>query len=333
MRTDDKKVDRAQIIKREILKYLSKDIQNVLLLIEEENLNSIEEIRIRANKPIMIQNYSGEWFVNSKGKLKKSILNRDLFIVKHDDILKTFLMLCENSIYAFQDEIINGFITIKGGHRIGISGRVILDGSSIKNIKDVSGLNVRISGEVPGCAGKILRHIIKENDVLNTMVISPPQCGKTTLLRDIARYLSEGISEMGFAGKKVAIVDERSEIAACFKGIAQNDVGIRTDVLDGCPKNLGMLMMIRAMSPQVIITDEIGSKGDCDALINVVNAGVKIITSAHGYSISDLKTRREVLKIMEQKLFERFIVLNNSKGPGTVEEIIDGKTMEVKFKK
>ncbi|NLV37139.1 MAG: stage III sporulation protein AA, partial [Clostridiaceae bacterium] len=172
-------------------------------------------------------------------------------------------------------------------------------------------------------------YLIRNNsDIFNTLIISPPQCGKTTILRDIARLLGNGLPDMGFRGVKVGIVDERSEIAACQKGIASNDVGLRTDVLDGCPKRIGMPMIIRAMSPKVIITDEIGNEGDREAIHSVLNAGVRIVATAHGYNVSEMKSRREVIKLIEDKVFERYIVLGNANGPGTLVEVIDGENME-----
>ena len=274
-----------------------------------------------------MQNYRNEWFVRADGSLCNT--SDKAVIVKQKNISRTLELMSENSIYAFQEEIKNGYLTLRGGHRIGIAGRVVYDGKSIKNIKDISGLNIRLSKQVIGCAGKIMRYIIKgKSDIYNTLLISPPQCGKTTLLRDIARYLSDGIPGRDFKGIKVGIVDERSEIAACFRGLPQNNVGIRTDVLDGCLKSVGMTMMIRSMSPNALITDEIGCEGDRDAILGALNAGVKIITSAHGYNISELKSRREVLKLLEDKVFDRYIVLGNSKGPGTLVEVIDGTTMK-----
>ena len=169
----------------------------------------------------------------------------------------------------------------------------------------------------------------KNGSVYNTLIISPPGCGKTTLLRDLSRVVSSGSQKFGFNGLKVGIIDERSEIAACYKGVSQNEIGVRTDVLDGCPKAVGMSMMLRSMSPQVIVTDEIGNQGDKEAVMRILNAGVKIITTAHGFNISELKTRQEVLGLIEEKAFERFIVLSNILGPGTIEEIVDGTIMKI----
>ncbi|HHV98074.1 MAG TPA: stage III sporulation protein AA [Clostridiaceae bacterium] len=314
-----------------ILPYVSQGIRDTLGKVDKRVLESAEEIRLRADKPLIIQQYLKEWFVSKSGKLEEFC--SDPYIVERSEISKTVEIMSENSIYAYQDEIKNGFITLKGGHRVGLAGKVVLDGGSIKNIKYISGLNIRISREIPGCSDHVINYILnKKGGIYNTLIISPPQCGKTTILRDLARKISDGISEAGLKGMKVGIVDERSEIAACYKGVPQNNVGIRTDVMDGCPKSLGMCMMIRSMSPQVIITDEIGGQGDKDAIMSVINAGVKIIATAHGYNLTELKSRREVIGLMEEKVFERFLVLNNSKGPGTLAEVIDGLTYNVLYK-
>ena len=137
--------------------------------------------------------------------------------------------------------------------------------------------------------------------------------------------MSNGTTDYDFIGVKVGIVDERSEIAACFKGIAQNDVGFRTDIMDGCPKTLGMEMLLRSMSPNIIITDEIGTQGDKAAILKVLNSGVKIISSAHGYSITELKMREELLELIKSGVFERYIVLSSINGPGTLEEVVDSQ--------
>ena len=313
-------------LKKDILPMLSKRVAEALEGAMSHDLQQIEEIRLRADKPLMLLNYYREWFIGWDGLPTPK--PSDCFIVTQEDIRDSVELMSENSIYAYQEEIKNGYLTIKGGHRVGLTGRVVLEGPLVKNIKDISGLNIRLSNQILGCSARVMNFIVKSpSDIYNTLIISPPQCGKTTILRDIARNLSNGMPEIGFSGIKVAIVDERSELAACMKGIPQNDVGIRTDVLDGCPKNIGMRMMIRSMSPKVIITDEIGNEGDREAVHSALNAGVRIITTAHGYNISELKSRREVLMLVEDKVFERYIVLNDIEGPGSLVEVIDGSNM------
>lgn len=321
-----------EVLKEQVLKFISPAIANVLKEISQNAISEIEEIRLRSNRPLMIQNCHGDWFVEESGKLSKKM--RNSYIVSQHEITKTLELMSQNSIYAYQDEIKSGFITLRGGHRIGICGKAVMEGRQVKNIKEISGLNIRISREIVGCSLKLISYIINgKNDVYNTLIVSPPQCGKTTMLRDISRALSDGMDEHEFQGIKVGIVDERSEIAACFKGVPQNRIGIRTDVLDACPKTIGMDLMIRSMSPQLLITDEIGNQGDGDAVMRVLNAGVRIITSAHGYNISELKSRQEVVSLLKEKVFERFVVLSGVNGPGTLEEVVDGTTMEVIYRR
>lgn len=314
-------------LNRDILPVLSKRVAQAIEGAVIYGLEPLEEVRLRADKPLVLQNYYKEWFIGSDGLL--SAKPSGSFTVMQEDIKASLELMSENSVYAYQDEIRKGFITIKGGHRVGLTGRVILEGGSVRNIKDISGLNIRLSNQIFGCSGKVMKYIVRgEADIYNTLIISPPQCGKTTILRDIARSLSNGLPDSGFKGIKVGIIDERSELAACQRGIPQNDIGIRTDVLDGCPKNIGMPMMIRSMSPKVIITDEIGNDGDREAVHSVLNAGVRIITTAHGYNVSEMKSRREVLKLIEDKVFERYIVLGNANGPGTLVEVVEGTNMK-----
>ena len=373
----------------EILPFLSERIRTIL---QNKITVDVEEIRLRAGKPLIMQDSQGEWFFNSSGKFRRwdgkvnncagagsdwtgkgrrldgnvsdwackarrwdskvddcaagkvndcagtgSDWDEDgdegCVIVEPMDVAQTLELITSNSVYAFQEEIRNGYITIKGGHRVGIAGKIVSEGLYVKSIKDIMSLNIRVSKEVKGCADKIFQYLIKgENDLYNTLIVSPPQCGKTTMLRDLTRLLSTGCKVNGFRGIKVCVVDERSEIAACYKGVPQNDVGVRTDILDSCPKIAGMIMGLRALSPVVIVTDEIGNEGDKDAITRVLNAGVKILTTAHGYSISELKARKEVMELIEEKVFERYVVLSSREGPGTVEEIIEGENFKNIYK-
>jgi stage III sporulation protein AA len=314
-------------LRNDILPLLAARVAHAIEGAISHGMEPLEEVRLRAGRPLVLHNYRNEWFIGPNGVL--SLKPEGSFVVMPEDIKTTLELMSENSIYACQDEIKNGYITIRGGHRVGLAGRAILEGGNVKGMKDISCLNIRLANQIIGCSRRVIRYLIRGNsDVFNTLIISPPQCGKTTILRDIARSLSNGIPELGFKGIKVAIVDERSELAACRKGIAENDVGLRTDVLDGFPKKIGMPMIIRSMSPKVLITDEIGNDGDREAVQNVLNAGVRIITTAHGYNVSDMKSRREVLRLIEDKVFDRYVVLSNRNGPGTLAEVIDGMNMK-----
>jgi stage III sporulation protein AA len=206
LETKDKaEKNKGRSMEAEIFRFIAQDIRVVIRGINPDDLESLEEIRLRANKPLMLQNKHGDWFVDSNGRLTKSLGN--LRHISQEDIIKTVELISENSIYAFQEDIRGGFITLKGGHRVGIAGRVVLEDGRIKNIKDISALNIRVSREITGCSDRILKHIVKSgNKVFNTLIISPPQCGKTTMLRDIARALSDGIPRLKFKGVKLELL-------------------------------------------------------------------------------------------------------------------------------
>lgn len=295
----------------QLLNHLAPEIRAVLAKVPHSDTSEIEEIRLRAERPLMIENDVGQFFVTADGRLSK--YPADGFRVSRACLEVTLELLCQNSVFAMAGELKNGFVTIVGGCRVGVTGKAVLTEGKISYIKDVSGINIRIARGLYGVADSVLPRLIQNGQVRNTLIISPPQCGKTTLLRDIARQLSDGVRRLSFPGVKVGIVDERSEIAACYMGVPIHDVGVRTDVLDGCPKAEGMIVMIRAMSPDVIVTDELGLEDDISSLKQVMNAGVKIITSVHGYGREDVLNRPHLRELLENNFFECVIELNNKK--------------------
>lgn len=289
----------------EILKVLPARISNEVkdFLLKD----SIQEIRIKVNKPIIINL-----------PRKEVILN---IITTLDDIKQILVRVSNYSLYAYEEEIKQGYITIKGGHRIGIAGECVLAQGEVRTIRNISSLNIRICREVKGCSNEVMNFISKNDRVFNTLIVSPPKCGKTTILRDIARNISNGMPINNLRGKKVAIIDERSEIASCFNGIPQLDVGIRSDILDNCLKKDGMIMSIRSLSPEILICDEIGTEGDIEALNMAFNSGVNIIVTIHGYSIEDIYKRRVFKDLLENSILDRIVILSNRNGPGTIENV------------
>lgn len=284
----------------DILKYFPDKIREVL----ENEINNnliIEEIRIRNSKPIILKLNNSEKIIN--------------YIVQTEDVLKILQSICENSIYSYQNQICEGFITIKGGHRIGITGSAVIENNKVKNINYISNLNFRIARQIIGCSNNIIKEIInqEENTIYNTLIVSPPGAGKTTLLRDIIRNLSNGTEEI--TGKNIGVVDERGEIAAMYKGIPQNDLGIRTDIIENIKKSVGMKMLIRSMAPEIIVADEIGSKEDVQEINYAVCSGIKGIFTAHGNLLEDLKLNPAIAELIEKNIFERLLFLDkNNKG-------------------
>ncbi len=311
-----------KILCDEVINSLSIGLSDKVKKASESNIN-VEEIRIRANKPLILNANNKDYFYN----LTTNRLNLKLdnpYIVSKEDVEQTFQIICKYSIHSFMDDIKKGFITLRGGHRVGLVGKVIIEDGQVKNIKHISSLNIRISREVLGCSDKILHHIINgKSSVNNTLIISPPQCGKTTLLRDIIRNLSNGNESYGFKGIKVALIDERNEISGSYLGIPQMDIGIRTDIIETCPKDIGIMMLLRSMSPNLIVTDEIGNIDEIKALYTALNGGVSLITTVHGDSIEDIKNRKELSSLLDKELFKKIIILSSKKGPGTIEKIYD----------
>lgn len=274
-----------------------------------------EEIRLKAKGALCVLKKSGLYFLGENGESTE--YEKAAFFSK-EELSEIVTLLCENSVYSNQEHIKKGFIPLRGGHRAGITGRCIEEDGKTKYITDFSAVNIRIAGEVIGASDKVFHKIYKDGTVRNTLIISPPGCGKTTMLRDIARKLGSP-----YCMKKVAIADERGEIAACFEGIAENNIGSLSFVMDNCPRAEGILAMVRAMNPDVVITDEIGTRDDADAVMQAVNSGVSVITTAHGYSLSDVKKKAGIKELLSEGAFRKVIVLSRRNGPGTVEEIID----------
>lgn len=286
-------------------------------------LNQVEEVRLRYHRPLTIGLNSKDCFLHHTHGLTDT--PEQAYIVNADDISRVIQLVSNSSIYALEEELRSGYITLPAGHRVGITGKVLTENSQVKTMKYISGFNIRVSRPMTGVADAVLKHLISpQGFVYHTMLISPPRCGKTTLLRDIIRQLSNGVPGLNFTGVTVGVVDERSEIAGCYHGIPQHDVGLRTDVLDACPKAVGMMMLLRSMSPQVIATDEIGRVEDVLAIEDILNAGVKVLTTVHGSSLEESNRRPVLTKLLQMKVIERLIILSRSNGVGTVEQIIDG---------
>ena len=238
------------------------------------------------------------------------------------DLKETLEYISGYSLYAYEDEIRQGYLSVQGGHRVGITGKVILDGECIRGMKYISCINVRLAHQVQGCADEVMPYIRSEKEICHTLIISPPRCGKTTLLRDVIRQISNGTDEI--PGVTVGVVDERSELAGCYQGVPQNDLGMRTDVLDACPKAKGMQMLLRSMSPMVVAVDELGKKEDYKAVESVIHCGCKLVATAHGNSLEDVLRQPFFQKLKKMEVFERYIVLGKKGHAGSIEGIYDG---------
>lgn len=299
---------------KQIMNILSKDVKSAL---EHENLwfDYLQEIRLRAGYPVVLL-YGG----------KEKILHIN---ATERNIRETLDYVSSYSLYAYENELRQGFITIEGGHRVGMAGQFLIENGRVKNLKYISSLNIRVSHEIIGCADKLLPYITHNKKMYHTLIISPPRCGKTTLLRDMIRQISDGNNWV--TGCTVGVVDERSELAGCYQGIPQNHMGMRTDVLDGCPKAEGMLMLVRSMSPQVIAVDEIGAPEEVQAVKYAMHCGCKMIATVHGESLEEIQRKPLLEQMIREQCFERYVLLRNREHVGEIESIYDkyGKKMYI----
>lgn len=271
----------------------------------------IDEMRFRASKPLSFISGNKVWFVNDDGE---PIENDDeAYVVSKNSISMFFRAICENSVYAYLDEIRKGFVTIRGGHRVGFVGRAICGNDNyIENFRDISSINLRIARQAIGSADEIMKDIIDGDLIRNTLIISPPGVGKTTILRDITRQLSE-------RGFKVGVADDRGEISAMFKGVPQNDIGMNTDVIENAPKQDGITILLRTMSPKVIITDEVVSKEEVSAVCYARGSGTSIIATAHGQSFNEIQEKPVYKPLFENKVFDNIILLKRENDLSRIE--------------
>ena len=286
----------------EVIEYFPLSIKSVINSFLEKNKsleNSIEEIRIRSNG-------------NLSFKIGQDLITIFSNITK-GEMQEIFENICEKSIYSYTKQIAEGFITIKGGNRVGITGSAVIENGRVINLNYISSLNFRIARQIKDVSNSILKYVIniQNNSIFNTIIASPPGGGKTTILRDLVRKISNGMPEINFSPKICGIVDERGEIAAMYKGVPQNDIGENSDVINNVSKSIGINMLIRSMGPQIIVCDEIGTKEDIEAIEKATLSGVKGIFTVHASTIKEIKENQNLSKLIQNKLIQKIIVLDS----------------------
>lgn len=267
-------------------------------LVAATAFKGVEEIRLRINRPVIIVGDGRMYYLTTDGQLCRQPMNT--IVCSREELARCLELMSDYSLYAFNEEIKNGFITLPGGHRVGICGQAVCDKGEIKHIKNISSMNFRLAGERIGIADELTEHLLRGEGLYSTLILSPAGCGKTTLLRDIVRCVSN-------RGITVSVIDERSEIAACYKGVPQNDVGDCTDVMDMAPKSRGIMMVLRAMSPRVIAVDEINQSEDIGAIRSARSCGAALLCTMH----SDENSFEQ--QIMSEGIFERYIQLGSER--------------------
>lgn len=294
-----KEQERRMVKKMDILRYFSPRVAGILASVSD--LHEWDEIRLRAGAPPVLRGRRGD---EPAGKL----------LCTSEDIDFTFCAVCDNSVHSYEEQIREGFVTVEGGHRAGLCGTAVKRGGKIRTVKNISSINFRIARQVTGCAEGICREVFS-GGLCGVLVAGAPMSGKTTVLRDMCRYL---------AGRyRVALIDERSEIAAVCSGVPQNDTGIMCDVFDGYSKAEGIMTAVRTMSPQIIICDEIGGRKDIRAIRDSLSSGVCIAASVHAGTPYELTGRKNIMRLIKTGVFSYIVFLETCGRTGTVMRLND----------
>lgn len=296
----------------QILLYMDEKIRQALSGVPDKE--AVQEIRIRQGRPLVIGKFGREYFVCENGALSQSPAAG--LKINRIQLENTFKAICEYSIHSFQREVAQGYITLNGGHRVGLCGTAVTKDSHTETVKYISGLNFRIAHQVYGCADAVMTPAYRQNPE-SMLIAGAPSSGKTTILRDLCRQLGQT--------RKLSIVDERGEIAAVYQGEAQNDVGVHTDILDSYVKEDGILTAIRVLSPEIVALDEIGSLSDCTAIEHTMHAGVKIIATVHAGSLEEVYARRHIRSLIRQGVFKSILLLGTGSQLGKIIDRIEVK--------
>ncbi|MDE6398970.1 MAG: Flp pilus assembly complex ATPase component TadA, partial [Clostridiales bacterium] len=273
------------------------------------------EVRLRSGGAVSAS-YGGRYgYVTPRGITDTP---ENAVVLGGEEVERVLLLACEKSLYAYNDRICRGFITLTGGIRVGVAGETVWEGATVKTVKNIAALNIRIPHEVFGCGERAIAALRRGNGFHSTLIVSPPGAGKTTLLRDLARIAS---SEKRV--RNVLIADERDEIAASVNGRPSLCVGRNTDVISGCTKEYAFISGIRALRPDIIVTDELCGAEDAVAVENAVYSGVCVFASVHAQNHGELLKKAAIANLLQNKCFTRFIDVSERNGPGTIEGIFD----------
>lgn len=308
----------GNIWREEIAPHLALPLRRLLERVPPELLDQAVELRLRSQGPLQLVLGDTDTFLDAAGRGVAD--GQHAFQVPPQLLADCWQIACRGSVYAWEDETRQGFLTLPGGHRLGLAGTFSAEDGRVTRLQKVSSLAVRLSRPVIGCADTLLPRLLDSDAATlhHTLIYSAPGAGKTTLLRDLVRQVSQGRPSIGLPGRRVAVIDERSEIAASRDGLPQHELGPRTDVLDGCPKAVGIMMALRSLNPEIIACDEIAEAEEAPAVMAAVFAGVRVITTAHGSHWSTLQRRPALRELAGKGVFTRFVRLERRRHPGYI---------------
>lgn len=295
---------------------VNKRIKDILLKLDEKAKCECCEIRLRSNRPVVFFSKKGSLFLCSDSTLSKTIENSTV-ICTAQELIDSFSRMCGYSLHTHQTSLNNGFVTLRGGHRAGVAGTAVCSQSGdIVSIRDISSINIRVARQIDGCSKPLAQAFFK-NGAQSIIIAGPPSSGKTTVLRDLAKRLSSGLD--GNKCYKVALIDEREELAASEGSVCGYDIGLNCDVLNDYPKKKAIMLSVRTLSPEIIICDEIGSDDEVEALRYAVNTGVKFVVTIHAADYEELISRPQIKKLLETYSFNTVVLLKGAESPGEVE--------------
>lgn len=278
---------------RQAAEVLPRPFRDCALALSREEQERGEELRLRMGRPMSLVEPTGERELDSP-PVSRECLERLLEYASG------------SSLHTALPQLSRGFLTVPGGHRLGLCGRVVLREGEVVNLRPLSSASLRIARQIRGSADRVLPRLCQEGRLRSTLILAPPGLGKTTLLRDVIRKVSEGENCVPL---RVSLADERGEVAAMWDGQPRLDVGRRTDVIEGCPKGQALTMLLRAMSPQVLAVDEITARADGEALTMAVGCGATLLATAHGTDREDLLRRPLYRALLEENLFQRLVTI------------------------
>lgn len=303
----------------EAVSMASPSLKKVLMKVDEQTKANTFEIRLRASKPVVLYGLFGSVFLKSDSTTGQTFEKSAVFC-SAELLNDTFNRICGYSIHTHQNSIVNGFVTMKGGHRAGVAGTAVCsEDSRVVSVRNVSSLNLRIAREVKGCADEIVS-LFCSGKPSSVLIAGPPSSGKTTVLRDLIRQLSDFRCGRSF---KVCVVDEREELAAMNCGIPENDIGFNCDVFNSYPKKEAIVNAVKTMSPHIIVCDEIATEEEIEAIRMGVNTGVLFAAGIHASSFDELVSRPQIEELLNVYSFDKVVLLKGSKEPCTVETVFD----------
>lgn len=269
-------------------------LRQLALSMPQAQRAAAEELRLRAGRPMSVTLPEGETVLPGGP------------ILSPGDLRTALEIATQASAHAALEQVRHGFVTVRGGHRVGLCGTAVMKDGAVHNLRELSSLNIRIARQVPGVGDPLLCQLRRQGALPSVLVLAPPGAGKTTLLRDLIRGLSAGV---GGAPLRVGVADERGELGAVYHGVPQLELGPHTDIVDGCPKAEGLLMLLRGMNPQVLAVDEITAPRDIDALETAAGCGVVLLATAHGRGVDDLKRRPLYRRVLEERIFQKLLLV------------------------